>query len=119
MQVQPLEISNCGALNISKVASNPGVTSTALFHYSVDQAPPAAIGDDDIVHDSTLAVNLNGSGSTTEPDTNYKELDANITIGGTHNWTNVISLNRPGMSGDFEPWEGWSHARRHAQAVPA
>ena len=119
VQVQPLEISNCGALNISKVASNPGVTSTALFHYSVDQAPPAAIGDDDIVHDSTLAVNLNGSGSTTEPDTNYKELDANITIGGTHNWTNVISLNRPGMSGDFEPWEGWSHARRHAQAVPA
>ncbi len=29
------------------------------------------------------------------------------------------AMNRPGMSGDFEPWEGWSHARRHAQAVPA
>lgn len=27
-------------------------------------------------------------------------------------------LNRPGVSGDFEPWEGWSYARRHAQAVP-
>ena len=25
----------------------------------------------------------------------------------------------PGVSGDFEPWEGWSHARRYAQAVPA
>ena len=22
-------------------------------------------------------------------------------------------LNRPGMSGDFEPWEGWSHVREH------
>ncbi len=23
------------------------------------------------------------------------------------------NLNRPGMSGDFEPWEGWSHVREH------
>lgn len=28
-------------------------------------------------------------------------------------------LNRPGMSGDSDRWEGWSHARRYAQAVPA
>jgi hypothetical protein len=27
-------------------------------------------------------------------------------------------LNRPGMSGDFEPWKGWSHAREHLEAVP-
>jgi len=27
-------------------------------------------------------------------------------------------LNPPGMSGDFEPWEGWSHARRFEEAVP-
>ncbi len=31
----------------------------------------------------------------------------------------VTSVNRPGMSRDFEPWEGWSHARRHPQAVSA
>ncbi|MGB3258340.1 MAG: hypothetical protein WBA72_10190, partial [Ornithinimicrobium sp.] len=31
----------------------------------------------------------------------------------------VDAVNRPGMSGDFEPWEGWSHARRYQQAVPA
>ncbi len=30
----------------------------------------------------------------------------------------LINLNRPGMSGDFEPREGWIHARRCAQAVP-
>jgi CubicO group peptidase (beta-lactamase class C family) len=28
-------------------------------------------------------------------------------------------MSRPGESGDFEPWEGWSHARRDAQAVSA
>ena len=28
-------------------------------------------------------------------------------------------VNPPGVSGDFESWEGWSYARRHAQAVPA
>jgi hypothetical protein len=28
-------------------------------------------------------------------------------------------VNRPGMSGDSDRWEGWSHARRDAQAVPA
>ena len=26
-------------------------------------------------------------------------------------------LNRPGVSGDSEPWEGWSHVREHTQAV--
>ena len=28
-------------------------------------------------------------------------------------------VNRPGESGDSKPWEGWSHARRYAQAVSA
>ena len=28
-------------------------------------------------------------------------------------------VNRPGMSGDSDPWEGWSHVREHQQAVPA
>ncbi len=27
-------------------------------------------------------------------------------------------VNHPGVSGDFEPWEGWSHAREHQQEVP-
>ncbi len=30
----------------------------------------------------------------------------------------VILLNRPGMSGDSELWEGWSPARQHEQALP-
>ena len=31
----------------------------------------------------------------------------------------ILDLNRPGVSGDSKPWEGWSHARRYAQAVSA
>ena len=31
----------------------------------------------------------------------------------------MIKVTPPGVSGDFESWEGWSYARRHAQAVPA
>ena len=38
---------------------------------------------------------------------------------GAGQWVSKARLNPPGVSGDFEPWEGWSHARRYAQAVPA
>ncbi len=31
----------------------------------------------------------------------------------------LVEVNRPGMSGDFEPWEGWSHGRKYLEAVPA
>ena len=31
--------------------------------------------------------------------------------------TGYLLLNRPGVSGDSEPWEGWSHVREHTQAV--
>ena len=27
------------------------------------------------------------------------------------------SLNRPGMSGDSKPWEGWSHVRENVEEV--
>ncbi|WP_147375493.1 SRPBCC family protein, partial [Jiangella rhizosphaerae] len=27
-------------------------------------------------------------------------------------------VNRPGMSGDSVPWEGWSHAREYVEEVP-
>ena len=91
IDVTPVEISNCGALTVNKVSSPAGITAPDLFHYTVDQGAANDGADLDVVHDSSLKVNLNGSGSTTEPDTNYKELDADITIGGVHNWTNVIS----------------------------
>ncbi len=89
--VTPLTITNCGGLDVSKASANPAVTAPTLFHYSVDQKPAIDATDLDIVHDATLGVNLNGSGSTTEPDADVSELDADITVGGTHNWTNVIS----------------------------
>ncbi len=31
----------------------------------------------------------------------------------------ILAVNRPGMSGDSKPWEGWSHAREHIEEVPA
>ena len=91
IDVTPVPISNCGALTVNKVSSPEGLTSADLFHYVVDQGLAKDGADLDVVHDSTLTVNRNGSGSTDETDTDYKELDADITIGGTHNWTKVIS----------------------------
>jgi len=28
-----------------------------------------------------------------------------------------IKVNRPGVSGDSKPWEGWSHVRKNEQEV--
>ena len=33
--------------------------------------------------------------------------------------TRYDKLNRPGMSGDSDPWEGWSHVREYVEEVPA
>ena len=30
-----------------------------------------------------------------------------------------VSMNHPGVSGDFVLWEGWSHVVRIAEEVPA
>jgi hypothetical protein len=30
-----------------------------------------------------------------------------------------VDVNRPGVSGDFDPWEGWRHAGRYEAAVRA
>jgi hypothetical protein len=30
----------------------------------------------------------------------------------------ISVLNRPGESGDSEPWEGWSHVREYVEEVP-
>ena len=35
-----------------------------------------------------------------------------------HVWA-LVGMNRPGMSGDSICWEGWSHARKHVEEVPA
>jgi hypothetical protein len=29
-----------------------------------------------------------------------------------------LVMNRPGMSGDSSPWEGWSHVRENVYEVP-
>lgn len=91
IDVTPVEISNCGALTVNKVSSPAGITVPDLFHYYVDQGAAKDAADLDVVHDSTLAVTRTGGGMTDEPDSIFTELDSQITIGGVHNWTNVIS----------------------------
>lgn len=85
VDMTPFKISNCGALDVMKKTTPAGITSAVPFHYVVAQT------DEHDVHDDTLAVDLNGSGSTDEPSAPSTELDADITAGGTHNWTSVIS----------------------------
>ncbi len=29
----------------------------------------------------------------------------------------LVLVNRPGVSGDSEPWEGWSHVRKNVEEV--
>jgi hypothetical protein len=31
----------------------------------------------------------------------------------------TVSVNRPGESGDSEPWEGWSHVKKYVEEVGA
>ena len=37
----------------------------------------------------------------------------------SYNTREYVELNRPGMSGDSKPWEGWSHVWEHVEEVPA
>lgn len=110
--VPALPISNCGALSVTKASSPAGITSNAAFHYVVDQADAATPGEPGTVHDatppSTLAVaGIAAPGSTTEPDANLKEIDANIGVGQTQTWTNVISQPDYRIVEDTIP-AGWS-----------
>ena len=47
--------------------------------------------------------------------------DASIKLSSVASKLTTVSaraMNRPGVSGDFNPWEGWSHVREHVEAVP-
>jgi alpha-tubulin suppressor-like RCC1 family protein len=44
--------------------------------------------------------------------------DALVTVSKTLSLTvNAVPMNRPGVSGDSKPWEGWSHAWEHVEEV--
>ena len=81
VQLTPLTISNCGALQVSKETAP--ITTDERFEYVVGQT------DLKPVHDATLDVT--GVTGTSEPDTDASEIDATIAGGETHLWTNVIS----------------------------
>jgi uncharacterized repeat protein (TIGR01451 family) len=82
--VEPLTISNCGSLNVTKTANPATLTSPDLFHYIVSRTPAGP------VHDGTLDVSGVGAG-TTEPDADVNEVDANITVGETDAWKRMAS----------------------------
>jgi uncharacterized repeat protein (TIGR01451 family) len=106
--VPALPISNCGSLTVTKSSNPAGVASSAAFHYVVDQADAAAPGEPGTVHDATLtAGGVVAPGSTTEPDANRKEIDANIGVSQTQTWTNVISQPDYRIVEDSIP-AGWS-----------
>ena len=89
VEVEPFQISNCGALTVDKVSDPAGISSTALFTYDVEQIddrpvhaiPGSPVGDLD-----TTGVN-----STGEPDGDVTEIDATIQVGQQDLWVNLIS----------------------------
>lgn len=48
------------------------------------------------------------------------DIDSELVSSGQVDLTQAtfVGLNHPGVSGDFNPWEGWSHARKHIEEVP-
>ena len=46
-------------------------------------------------------------------------LTASVLIDLVTRFENLVTLNRPGMSGDSASWEGWSHVRWFVEEVPA
>ena len=86
-----LRIDNCGPLNVAKVSGSDDTTTA--FDYVVDQsdADGAATGTG-TVHGPNLGVTgVVPPGSTLEPDGNNEDIVAEIGVGNTHAWTNVIS----------------------------
>lgn len=78
----PLTISNCNALSVTKQSLPAGITSADQFTYVVDQA------DGRTVHDGTLA----GSGAgATDADASTSSITSNIQVGQTQTWSPVIA----------------------------
>ncbi len=84
LEFDPLVIDNCGAVDITKLAADGSATASDPFHYVLEQA------DDLVVHDGlgTLTSTPAGLG---EPDADRTEIDADIDLGATHNWSNVLA----------------------------
>ncbi|HEX6657879.1 MAG TPA: hypothetical protein VF065_07345, partial [Ilumatobacter sp.] len=99
VEVEPLTISTCGALDVVKAANPATLTSPDLFHYVVDRTPAGP------VHDSTLDVT--GVTGTTEPDANLNEVDATIIVGETDAWKRLISQPNYKIVEDTIP-AGWA-----------
>ncbi|MEN8239150.1 MAG: hypothetical protein ABFR53_08115, partial [Actinomycetota bacterium] len=86
--VEPLVISNCGSLEVEKI-SEPAVTSTDLFDYKVSQIDIKPVYWDVPVIDGGLDVS--GVNLTSEPTGPVSDVQAQIQVGQTDIWDNVIS----------------------------
>ncbi|TDT14717.1 putative repeat protein (TIGR01451 family) [Ilumatobacter fluminis] len=84
LDVDPLQISNCGNIDITKLAADGDATSATPFHYVLEQIDGAD------VHDAipTLTSTPAGLG---EPDGDLSEIDADIDLGETHQWMSVLA----------------------------
>jgi hypothetical protein len=75
----PIAISNCNSLTVTKATEPAGISSSANFGYRVHQ------GDDRPVHDATLTPN------GLDADASVDSITATIQAGQSHTWGNVIA----------------------------
>lgn len=77
----PIVLSNCGAISVSKVTEPSGFGAGQNFAYKLDQT------DAQPVHDGTLAV----TGGGADTDASNLSISSSIQTGQTHAWSNVLA----------------------------
>ncbi|HEY3485798.1 MAG TPA: hypothetical protein VGK49_10460, partial [Ilumatobacteraceae bacterium] len=85
MHMPPIQISNCNQVDVQKTSAT-GVDTDDVFSYKIAQR------DGLTVHDATRTGTLLPSGpAVTDTDASVNSITANITIGDTHRWSNVLA----------------------------
>jgi uncharacterized repeat protein (TIGR01451 family)/LPXTG-motif cell wall-anchored protein len=86
VSIDPFVIDNCGEVDIAKVSAS-GATSSPEFFYDVEQVDLGA------VHDQSLTPQFGEPeiGPAITPTDNNTEIDAPISVGDLHSWSNVIA----------------------------
>ena len=93
----------------------------AVFAVAVDPLAGAGAGDTHLRGDmgdrASLAA-LHEASAALDGQRRITVCHDGLSFGGRGVWRFLI-LNRPGMSGDFILWEGWSHVIRDVEEVSA
>ena len=77
----PIEISNCGSVEIKKESDPPGLTTDEIFTYDVAQADLQPVHDD----------SLTGTSAPESNTTDDRIIEDVIGVGDTHLWSNVLA----------------------------